>query len=480
MFDPSTGVLKQTITQNIPMKHSFNRKFAPALAALVLLSALAPRLPAADVDELKLLREQIRALEQKLLVLERKQEIRDEAAAAAAPTTPKITINDKVFTFASADGANALKLRGLVQLDNRLFFGDGGIVNNAFVLRRARILAEGTFAKNFSFQIVPEFGGGSVGLVDANLGIAVGKELQFKLGRLKSPVGLELLQSDSWTFFNERSIVTNLVPNRDLGITAGGDLLDGRLNYTVGVFNGVADAASTTNSDFDNEKDVVGRIWASPFKNDAGSPVQGLSFGVSASLGREKTASGRTAGYKTDGQQTFFSYLTTTIADGQSWRVSPQFDYRNGSFGLTGEYVLSTVNVRPSATGIKAELQNKAWQLATGYVLTGEDSSFNGVVPRTNFDFSKGTWGAFELAGRFANVRIDDAAFPLYASAAASADEATSVGLGLNWYLSKAVLFKIDYYQTNFGFAPGAPAVPTSPALRHDEKSFITRFQLAF
>ena len=36
---------------------------------------------------------------------------------------------------------------------------------------------------------------------------------------------------------------------------------------------------------------------------------------------------------------------------GQSWRVSPQFDYRNGSFGAIGEYVLSTVNVRPSATG---------------------------------------------------------------------------------------------------------------------------------
>jgi phosphate-selective porin OprO/OprP len=348
------------------------------------------------------------------------------------------------------------------------------------VLRRARLIAEAQFAKNFTFQIVPEFGGSSVSLVDANVGIAVSPALQFKLGRLKAPVGYELLQSDSWTFFNERSIVTNLVPNRDLGITAGGDVLDGRLSYTVGVFNGVADGASSTNSDFDNEKDFVGRVFASPFRNALGSPLQGLSFGLAGSYGRQKTAAGRTSGYRTDGQQTFFSYLTTTVADGPSWRVSPQADFRKGPLGLIGEYVLSTVNVRPSATGPKAGLQNRGWQIAGGYVLTGEDSSYNGVVPRTNFDPAAGTWGAFEVTGRYANVRIDDAAFPIYASASASASEATSFGLGLNWYLGKAVVFKLDYYQTNFGFAAGAPAVSATPALRQDEKSIITRFQLSF
>ena len=456
------------------MRTSFLHKFAPALAVLLTLA------PIVQADELTQVREQLHALEQKLLVLERKQEIKDEAAATAAPTTPKITINDKGFTLASADAANSIKLRGLVQLDSRVFFNDNGILNNAFVLRRARIISEGTFAKNYTFQVVPEFGGSSVAIVDANLGIAVNKALQFKLGRFKSPVGLELLQSDSWTFFNERSIVTNLVPNRDLGIQASGEVLGGKLNYTVGVFGGVADAASTTNTDFDNEKDVVGRLWASPFKDTAGSPLQGLSFGISASLGREKTASGRTAGYKTDGQQTFFSYAATTIADGQSWRYSPQFDYRSGSFGLLGEYVVSTVNVRPSVTGKKAELQNKAFQLAAGYVLTGEDSSYAGVVPKTNFDFANGTWGAFEVAARYANLKIDDAAFPLYASAASNADQATSYGLGLNWYLSKSVRLTFDLYQTKFDLAPGSPITSTNAVLRQDEKSFITRFQLSF
>ena len=457
-----------------------------ALLALSLLAIgiTAVRAQPAPADELQTLRDQVRQLDQKLKVIERKQELKDEDAATEAKTAPKIALTDKGFTFSSADGANVIKIRGLVQLDSRLFFGDSGnnLVNNAFVLRRARIISEGTFAKNYSFQIVPEFGGSSVALVDANIGVTINKALQFKFGRQKSPVGLELLQSDSWTFFNERSLVTNLVPNRDTGILVTGDVANGTINYAAGVFSGVPDAASTNNADFDNEKEAVARVFASPFKNKAGSIVQGLSFGVAGSVGREKTTSGRTAGYKTDGQQTFFSYLSNVVADGRSWRVSPQVDYRNGSLGVIGEYVLSTVNVRPSATGAKVELQNRAWQLATGYVLTGEDSSYSGVVPKTNFDWAAGTWGAFEVAARYATLKVDDAAFPLFASASASADKASTAGVGLNWYLSKAVRFTFDLYDTKFGFSSLATVTPSAaPSVLHqNEKAFITRFQLSF
>ena len=455
---------------------TFIRFSAAAFAAAVIAHATP-----ADNADLQALREQVRALEQQLKVLARQIEIREETATAAAPTTPKIAVSDKGFTLASPDGANSIKLRGLVQLDSRLFFHDGGgVVNNAFVLRRARLITEGTFAKNFSFQLVPEFGGSSVSILDANFGVTVSKELQFKFGKFKSPVGLELLQSDSWTFFNERSIVTNLVPNRDLGIQASGDLLDGTLNYAVGIFGGVGDGGSTTNTDFDNEKDVVARVFASPFKNIADSPLQGLSFGLSGSLGREKTAAGRTSGYRTDGQQTFFAYNAAVVSDGENWRVSPQVDFRSGSFGAIGEYVVSTINVRPNATGAKAELQNRGWQIAAGYVLTGEDSSFAGVVPRNNFDAPAGTWGAFELTARYANLEVDDAAFPLFASASTNANEASSIGLGMNWYLSKAVAFKFDYYHTEFGFNSAAPAISATPILRQDENVLISRFQLSF
>lgn len=459
-------------------------QFHIARAGFLLLGSLAALTGAfaAESDEIRELREELRALQQQVRVLARQIELKEEAAAVA-PGTPKITVNDKGVTLASADAANSLRLRGLVQLDHRAFFNDGGAAaglnHHGFVLRRARIIAEGAFAKNYTFQLVTEFGGSAVSILDANLGIAINPALHFKLGKFKAPIGLEQLQSDTWTFFNERSIANNLVPNRDLGITAGGDILGGRLNYTVGVLNGVADGASTTNADFDNEKDFVARLFVSPFKDDAGSPLQGLAFGVGASYGREKGTAGRTGGYRTDGQQTFFRYLDAVVTDGPNWRVSPQLDYRQGPFGLLGEYTISTVNVR-AATGPKAELRNTAWQVAAGYVLTGENSSFNGVVPASNFEWGKGTWGAFEVTGRLADVAIDGSAFPLYASPSSSASEASAIGVGLNWYLSKAVAFKLDYYRTDFDFAADTPAVPANAVLRQDEHALLTRFQIAF
>jgi phosphate-selective porin OprO/OprP len=452
---------------------------ALALAALST-GAVLLRAAADDTDaEIKALREQIRRLDERLHQLEQKQQLKEQEAAAVAKAAPKIAITDKGFTFAAGDGANSVSIRGLVQLDSRLFFGDGGgVVNNSFVLRRARPIVEGTFGKIYSFQFVSEFGGtGAPSILDANWGVALSKAVQFKFGKFKAPVGLEWLQSDSWTFFDERSLATNLVPNRDLGVQLGGSFRDGVVTYAAGVFNGVADGTNSTNADFDNEKDVIGRLYLQPFKAAKDSPLQGLAFGAAASLGREKTAAAVTGGYKTDGQQTFFKYRSTVVADGQVWRVSPQAEYRHGPFGAIGEYVVSTVNVRPGSTGPKAELQNKAWQLAAGYVLTGENSSYTGVVPSQPFSWENGTWGAWEVAVRYANLKIDDRAFPLFADPAVNANEASALGLGLNWYLSRTVRTTFDYYQTRF-----ANKVPTSSTqiLRQDEKALITRFQVSF
>ena len=452
------------------------------LAALALVT-LATSGRGQTTDEVQQLREQIRQLDQKLRVLERKQEIKDEESTAAAKTAAKVTATDKGFTVTSGDAANSLRLRGLIQADSRWYQDDGGITNNdAFILRRARIIFEGTFNKIFAFQLVPEYGGGAAGtasafnLLDANLGVALKPSFQLKFGKFKSPVGLEQLQSDSWAFFAERSLVTNLVPNRDVGVQASGTFLNGTTEYAVGLFNGTTDAGSTGNSDFDDDKELVARVFAFPFKN-GDSLFRGLGVGVSGTLSHSaEGTTGRASGYRSDGQQTFFAYGGTTVADGQVYRVSPQAYWYSGPIGALAEYVQSTVNVRVGAT--KAELTHDAYQLAAGYVLTGEDASFAGVVPRSNFSLENGTWGAFEVAARVAQLDIDDATFPTFAAASTNATKATAFGLGLNWYLSKTVRATFNYYHTDFDTAV-TPAA-TALLINNGEDAIVTRIQLNF
>ena len=456
------------------------RWLAGALATAVFGPGGAGGMAAADDTdaEIRALRGQINALEARLQQLEQRQQLQEQAAAAAAKAAPRVTVSDKGFALASADGTSALRLGGLVQLDSRLYFGDGGgVYNNSFVLRRARLIAEGALGRNYSFQVIPELGGSTVSLLDANFTVAPTGAVQIKVGRFKTPVGLELLQSDSATFFVERSLVTNLVPNRDLGVQLGGTVVGGRLNYALGVFNGVPDAASTSNADFDNDKDVVGRLFAQPFTNTPDSPWRGLGVGVAASLGRQKGPAGVTSGYKTEGQQTFFKYNGAVTADGRTWRVSPQGYYYLGPFGALGEYAVSTVNVRPNATGAKAALEHRAWQLVAGYVLTGEPASFSSLAPRHPFSWEDGTWGAWQVVARYTDLKLDSRSFPLFASPDNNASGASAVGLGVNWYLNGTVRTSLDYFQTHFDLPAATSA---TPILRQDEKVVISRFQLSF
>ncbi len=463
---------------------------APALRFAFALAAAASPLGAwgeTDKDEIETLREQIRQLDRKLRVLERKQELRDEEAAAAAKSAGKVAINDRSVALVSGDSANTLRLRALVQADSRWFFDSPINNHDAFLIRRARLIFEGTLNKIYQFQVVPEFGGtsgnGTLTLLDANLTVAFTPEFQVKAGRFREPVGLEQLQSDSVAFFAERSVVSQLVPNRDIGVQLGGDLLGGTISYAVGVFDGVPDGTSNaTNTDNNNRKDVAARVFVQPFKNARGSVLQGLGVGVAGSLGRQNgAAGGLTSGYKTDGQQTFFSYRSTAVAKGDTWRISPQAYLYSGPFGAQAEYVVSRVDVLSGT--VRQSLDHKAWQLSAGYVLTGEDSSYNGVVPRQSFDPGAGTWGAFELVGRISNVDLDNASFLGGASSAAnpanSATQAAAYGIGLNWYLSRSVRAMFNYFHTEFDLAPGAlPAF--NAVIAKDENALLTRLQLVF
>ena len=481
------------------LKHSFKKT---VLAASAIFAGVSPLLADVRDDEIRDLRTQLQQLAQKLQALEQKEDARDAAssansngatapapAGAAAQPQGKVIANSKGFTVESPDESDVLRLRGLIQADGRFFFSDNESANDAFLIRRARLIFEGKFDKMYEYQLVPEFGGtsgnGTLTILDANINIAPTQEFQVRAGRFREPVGLEQLQSDSWAFFAERSIVSQFVPNRDVGVQVAGDLFDKKLTYAVGVFDGVPDATNNTNNtDTNNDKDIAARLFATPFK-DASSPLYGLGFGIAGSVGRQNGTNGATSpltsGYKTDGQQTWFSYRSTGSEQGRTWRISPQADYYHGPIGAMAEYVVSSVAAVNGAN--HQELNNRAWQVSGSYVLTGEDASYLGVVPKTNFSPADGTWGAFEVVGRIESASIDNHAFVggalSLANPAAAAREANGYSIGLNWYLSKTVRASFDYFRTDFDLVNGAVPAANSP-IANSENAFLTRLQLIF
>src|SRR5947208_3816918 len=328
-------------------------------------------------DKIKDLKQQIEQLEQKVRVLERNRELEKEAAASKTNDSPRISIGEQGFSLGSSDGAFSLNVKGVIQLDSRTFFKDGGIKgNDGFLLRRARPIISGTVFRDFDFLFVPDFGGSSVQIFDAYINYRYKPELQLQVGKFKSPVGLEQLQADANVTFNERALPTSLVPNRDIGARLHGDLFDGAVSYAAGISNGLGDSRNSNNADFEDDKEFAGRLFLQPLKKYDLSVFKGLGFGAAGSYGDSSTASalpattgGTTPGYVTEGQQQFFAYRNTVVAAGRHWRFSPQGFYYFGPFGLLGEYVISSQEVQTNALNT-TELKRTAWQITGSRALT--------------------------------------------------------------------------------------------------------------
>jgi phosphate-selective porin OprO and OprP len=422
--------------------------------------------------------EKLEELDQKIRVLDRKIEIDKEAAAEKAKTAATSTLDKNGFTFKSADGAYQLKVRGYVQFDSRFFLDDDEKpAIDTFTLRRVRPIFEGTLAKIFDFRIMPDFGGGTTVLQDAYMEARFNPAFRVRAGKFKPPVGLERLQSGTDILFVERALPTNLVPNRDLGVQISGDFAGGITSYQVGVFNGVLDGGSG-DGDTNDEKDVAARLFFQPFVTGTG-PLKNLGFGIAGSSGNQSgtaTAPGLPS-YRSPGQQTVFSYRAdgtapnTTIADGRHVRIVPQAYLYSGPFGLLAEYASSRQDVARGA--VSETLEHTSWQVAASWVIAGGEPTFRSVNPKTVFDLSAHTWGAFEVKVRWNKLDIDDATFPVFANPASAIRSEQSLAAGLNWYLNRNVRLLFDYERATFdgGAATGD---------REDEKIFFSRFQIQY
>jgi len=428
--------------------------------------------------------------EQRLKVLERKLEIQDENAAANA-SNPVVKSDTKGFSLGTPDGANVIKFRANLAVDGR-WFGDQQTPQTAdtFLFRRVRPYIEGTVGKIYDFRLMPDFAGGRSIVLDAYINGKFKPWFNVQVGKFKGPVGLERLQPDQYNRFLELGFPSSLVPNRDLGVQVAGEWGGGVLNYAVGYFDGTTDGASTDANatpdvDNDGKKDVEARLFANPFANSENFYLRGFGIGIGGTHVNSTGSATSTllASYRTPGQQSFFAYrsgATATFADGNRDRWTPQVYYYLGRFGFIGEYVESSQEVsRQVSPAVRRsdKLQNSAWQASLSWFLTGEDAAYASFTPNSNFEIGKPGWGAWEVAVRYHELKIDDAAFAggadSFADPNTAARRARAAGIGINWYLNQNIKWMLDYERTRFD---GGAAAGDRP----DEKALLTRFSLVF
>lgn len=498
-------------------------RFAPTLALAGLIHSLL--LPIAyaedttgstsDVDQ------KLAGQDQRIRVLERKLELSDETVAANAASNATVKAGTDGFSIQSADGKNVLKLHGSLSVDGR-YFVDGITPTTAdtFVIRKARPVVEGTLDNIYDFRLQPDFGGGKSVVLDAYVAARFKSWFVVTAGKFKNPIGLERLQNDAYNRFVELGLPSDLVPNRDIGIQFSGAFVKGVVNYAVAFTNGVIDGNGSENdptpdTDTDGKHETAARLFLLPFVNSSNFYLRGFGIGLAGSLGSKAgfatlssvgTVNGATTSvvtanssswlpsYRTTTQQSFFSYRgdtasTTNVneavfANGDHTRLSPQAYYYYGSFGLLTEYVASKQAVTrhlTATTDNSATLKNSAWQVNASFFLTGEEAQYNNVTPLSNFTVGKPGTGAWEIAVRYQQLNVDEAAFIGGANSFADPTKSPSAAKGysaaLNWYLNKNLRWTLEYDQTRF---IGGAGTSTSIVDRKDEKGVLLRFAVNY
>jgi phosphate-selective porin OprO/OprP len=390
------------------------------------------------------------------------------AASASAQTgTPAPVVGwQDGFFIQSPDGNNRLLIGLVAQADGRFSIDSERPITNTFALRKLRPTLSGRVARYFDFKIMPDFGNGTTVVADAYFDIRFSPKLRVRSGKDKSPVGYELLLGDAFLLFPERSVATNLVPNRDVGFQIQGDL-NPKFYYAGGVFNGVPDGASSLlDADLNHGKDLEGRIVVHPFRSaQAAGRWTGLGVQLGGSTGKQV---GALPIFRTSVGQPYFTYIAGAMADGTRARVTPSVFYYYKSFGGFAEWMQSTQDV--AQAGVTREFTNRGWNVTGSYLLTGETTSGGIIRPRRPFDPEEGHWGALQIVARYAVVSFDEDIFLSGFAGTNASDSAHQFTVGFNWHPASVFKYYLNYERTEFG--------ETATSARATENVIFFRAQL--
>lgn len=180
-----------------------------------------------------------------------------------------------------------LAIGGLLQV--QMDVGDRGDSrftndNDRFYLRRARLNATGKFLEEFDFRLEMDLAGSlsnssalRAQMTDGFINWNRYPAANVRAGQFKTPFGFEQLYSDPRLITIERSLVNDrLTASRQLGAQVGGDLLEKRLSYAAGAFNG-----NSVNNNFNDDDRffLAGRLAGLPWQGKLGGQSAAWSVG---------------------------------------------------------------------------------------------------------------------------------------------------------------------------------------------------------
>ncbi|WP_426442263.1 OprO/OprP family phosphate-selective porin [Bradyrhizobium genosp. P] len=393
-------------------------------------------------------------------------------------------------TICTADDQNCIAITG------RIHFDVGGYnyrpdtaatspqkLDSGENLRRARIGIVGKFLGDWNFALIYDFGGssdgfggtapgslpggGTSGIENAYLSYTgfrpFGGKMAIEGGVMDLTWTMDESTSSNDILFMERAsagIVAQNIAAGDFRSAAGTRWWNDQLwlgGYVTGPTSGAIHSASSAAPAGTSEQyGAVARI--------AGNPISGRDYSVHIGADAEWLIQ--------PPRNQLTQAQTLTLSDRPELRIDPTTLISTGAianvsgaqvYGVEaaatygpliaqGEYYWFNVD-RTANTGLPpigaSSLKFDGGYAQVGYVLTGETHAYNagnaaygGVKPANPFSLAGGGWGAWEIAGRFSQMNLND---QLATAAGVAGGRQNVYTLALNWYVNNNVRFMLDY-----------------------------------
>ncbi len=360
------------------------------------------------------------------------------------------------FRWSSEDDIFRLQFDYESQIETRVWnqgeasFPNSGV--SGIYLPRQRIFFRGHITKPIEYELSINRGVNNINILNAYLNLHFSDRFEVRLGRFFTPLPYDQYAiSNYWLLTPERSLfTTNLGLNRQFGAMAWGYLLNQKVDYAAGVFNGARNSFENTN----NAMDFVGYVNGRPFQDRRpDSFFEFLNLGTSVAFGHQDQApvprTFRVGGGSPDtnipGSATVpFLILNPDVVErGERLIGSVHAANYAGSLSIIGEWQYGYGSYAPSAPATTERVPFSGYYVAAGYFLTGEQVKRRSrVYPLRPFlPLKQGAErgpGAWEVVARVSQLELGDEVFTAgLADQNLWSNRALTTEVGANWYLNE-------------------------------------------
>jgi phosphate-selective porin OprO/OprP len=387
------------------------------------------------------------------------------------PSWPLGTRYQEGFTLHSADDELQLRFRVLNQVDFKDFVpNDLFPARSGLYIPRTRVYFEGQVSRSLEYEVsIQRSVEGVWDLLDGNINIRPSEAFQVQFGRMLVPYSYDWYDHLEQYFITpERGLFPlNFGLSRSAGLMAHGLVLDDRLQYAVGGFDGRLAGVADNNT----TRDAVGYLNARPFlRGDRFPALRYLNLGGSIFVGLQNIAAEplplRTSLQSSENDEaasaasaTFLTYNEGVAAFGDRAAGALHLAYYRGGLSVEAEYQAGRFGLaRFDEHGRRvagASVPVTGYHITTGYFLTGEEVQRRStVVPLRPFRIRPGEFspGAVELFARFSELAVSREVFTGgFSDPEESSRDARMVDVGFNWYWNRYVKWYVDWQLPYFG-----------------------------